>query len=202
MCKILSQKIKIQLGPERGQGKEGMTFGGLYPVTQNVGPGGQETAQLAMDGCTTRVLYLTLLPPYVSKADLEVPIPKYFQLEQSSVVKERQQKLAEILSRMEVTQEVKGHCQAQRLCPEDPYWPRRTTSPCVLWCLPNLDASPSRHLLCSLLYPESSRNAQDAGRNLGANHGACTAGPAPSCLHARDSERGGPGSEGLGGHRA
>lgn len=35
------------------------------------------------------------------KADLEVPIPKYFLLEQSSIMRERGLMLAEILSRME-----------------------------------------------------------------------------------------------------
>lgn len=42
------------------------------------------------------------------KADLEVPIPKYFQLEQSSAMKARQQMLAEILTRLEplISQEV------------------------------------------------------------------------------------------------
>lgn len=47
-------------------------------------------------------------PHIVLKADLEVPIPKYFQLEQSSAMKARQQMLADILSRLEplMSQEV------------------------------------------------------------------------------------------------
>uniref|UniRef100_H0V7Z7 IQ motif containing with AAA domain 1 like n=1 Tax=Cavia porcellus TaxID=10141 RepID=H0V7Z7_CAVPO len=58
-----------------------------------------------VDLCETHCLEHVLQDLMLTPADLEVPIPKYFQLEQSSVVKERQQKLAEILSRMEVTQE-------------------------------------------------------------------------------------------------
>lgn len=40
-------------------------------------------------------------PAIAPKADLEVPIPRYFLLEQSSILKERELMLAEILSRME-----------------------------------------------------------------------------------------------------
>ncbi|XP_052577466.1 IQ and AAA domain-containing protein 1-like [Peromyscus californicus insignis] len=47
--------------------------------------------------CLDRVLQDLKLTP----ADLEVPIPKYFQLEQSSAMKARQQMLAQILSRLE-----------------------------------------------------------------------------------------------------
>uniref|UniRef100_A0A8D2B073 IQ motif containing with AAA domain 1 like n=1 Tax=Sciurus vulgaris TaxID=55149 RepID=A0A8D2B073_SCIVU len=47
--------------------------------------------------CLDRVLHDLKLTP----ADLEVPIPKYFQLEQSAAMKERKLILAEILSRME-----------------------------------------------------------------------------------------------------
>lgn len=60
-------------------------------------------------------------PPIVLKADLEVPIPKYFQLEQSSAVKARQQMLADILNRLEplVSQEVMLlESLAQNLSPE------------------------------------------------------------------------------------
>lgn len=51
---------------------------------------------------------LILLLPTALKADLEVPIPRYFQLEQSSAMKARQQMLAEILARLEplISQEV------------------------------------------------------------------------------------------------
>ena len=34
------------------------------------------------------------------KADLEVPIPKYFELERSSILKEREHMLTELLSRL------------------------------------------------------------------------------------------------------
>ncbi|KAF7461981.1 Hypothetical predicted protein [Marmota monax] len=58
--------------------------------------------------CLDRVLQdlkltpVRALPPQARwEADLEVPIPKYFQLEQSAAMKERKLILAEILSRME-----------------------------------------------------------------------------------------------------
>ncbi|XP_012589319.1 PREDICTED: IQ and AAA domain-containing protein 1-like [Condylura cristata] len=55
-------------------------------------------ADLCETHCLDRVLQdLTLTP----KADLEVPIPKYFLLEQPKILKERGLMLAEILSRME-----------------------------------------------------------------------------------------------------
>lgn len=41
------------------------------------------------------------IPHIAPKADLEVPVPKYFQLEYSSIQQERELMLAEILSRME-----------------------------------------------------------------------------------------------------
>ncbi|KAK7821856.1 hypothetical protein U0070_004820 [Myodes glareolus] len=47
--------------------------------------------------CLDRVLQDLKLTP----ADLEVPIPRYFQLEQTSAMKARQQMLAEILARLE-----------------------------------------------------------------------------------------------------
>ncbi|KAG8506149.1 IQ and AAA domain-containing protein 1-like, partial [Galemys pyrenaicus] len=54
-------------------------------------------ADLCETHCLDRVLQdLTLTP-----ADLEVPIPKYFQLEQPKILRERGLMLAEILSRME-----------------------------------------------------------------------------------------------------
>ncbi|KAM6168178.1 IQ and AAA domain-containing protein 1-like [Erethizon dorsatum] len=58
-----------------------------------------------VDLCETHCLDRVLQDLMLTPADLEVPILKYFQLEQSSVVKEWQQKLAEILSRMTMTQE-------------------------------------------------------------------------------------------------
>ncbi|XP_008592975.1 PREDICTED: putative IQ and AAA domain-containing protein 1-like [Galeopterus variegatus] len=54
-------------------------------------------ADLCESHCLDRVLHDLKLTP----ADLEVPIPKYFLLEQSSTMKERGLMLAEILSRME-----------------------------------------------------------------------------------------------------
>ncbi|XP_045876049.1 IQ and AAA domain-containing protein 1-like [Meles meles] len=60
-------------------------------------------ADLSEYHCLDRVLQDLKLTP----ADLEVPIPKYFLLEQSTVLKERELMLAEILSRMKpVTSEV------------------------------------------------------------------------------------------------
>ena len=41
------------------------------------------------------------LPHVAPKADLEVPVPKYFQLERSSVLRERGHMLADLLSRLE-----------------------------------------------------------------------------------------------------
>ncbi|XP_033620347.1 IQ and AAA domain-containing protein 1-like [Fukomys damarensis] len=58
-----------------------------------------------VDLCETHCLDHVLQDLGLTPADLEVPIPKYFQLEQSSTVKEWQQKLAEILSRTAVIQE-------------------------------------------------------------------------------------------------
>ncbi|XP_013360027.1 PREDICTED: IQ and AAA domain-containing protein 1-like [Chinchilla lanigera] len=60
---------------------------------------------VCVDLCETHCLDRVLQDLALTPADLEVPIPKYFQLEQPSTVKEWHQKLAEILSRMEVTQE-------------------------------------------------------------------------------------------------
>uniref|UniRef100_A0A452SB12 IQ and AAA domain-containing protein 1-like n=1 Tax=Ursus americanus TaxID=9643 RepID=A0A452SB12_URSAM len=54
-------------------------------------------ADLSEYHCLDRVLQDLKLTP----ADLEVPIPKYFLLEQSTILKERELMLAEILSRME-----------------------------------------------------------------------------------------------------
>ncbi|ELK05168.1 IQ and AAA domain-containing protein 1-like protein [Pteropus alecto] len=54
-------------------------------------------ADLCENHCLDHVLHDLKLTP----ADLEVPIPKYFQLEQSSILRERGQILAEILSKME-----------------------------------------------------------------------------------------------------
>uniref|UniRef100_M3YBN5 IQ and AAA domain-containing protein 1-like n=1 Tax=Mustela putorius furo TaxID=9669 RepID=M3YBN5_MUSPF len=60
-------------------------------------------ADLSEYHCLDRVLQDLKLTP----ADLEVPIPKYFLLEQSTVLKERELMLAEILTRMKpVTSEV------------------------------------------------------------------------------------------------
>ncbi|XP_036086113.1 IQ and AAA domain-containing protein 1-like [Rousettus aegyptiacus] len=54
-------------------------------------------ADLSESPCLDHVLHDLKLTP----ADLEVPIPKYFQLEQSSILRERGLMLAEILSKME-----------------------------------------------------------------------------------------------------
>uniref|UniRef100_A0A8C6HCC8 IQ motif containing with AAA domain 1 like n=1 Tax=Mus spicilegus TaxID=10103 RepID=A0A8C6HCC8_MUSSI len=54
-----------------------------------------------VDLCETHCLDRVLQDLKLTPADLEVPIPKYFQLEQSSAVKARQQMLADILSRLE-----------------------------------------------------------------------------------------------------
>uniref|UniRef100_A0A8D1KMR5 IQ and AAA domain-containing protein 1-like n=1 Tax=Sus scrofa TaxID=9823 RepID=A0A8D1KMR5_PIG len=51
-----------------------------------------------VDLCETHCLDQLLHDLKLTPADLEVPIPKYFLLEQSSVLKEREQMLAEILS--------------------------------------------------------------------------------------------------------
>lgn len=47
------------------------------------------------------IFILISLSPVAPKADLEVPIPKYFQLARSSVLREREHMLAELLSRRE-----------------------------------------------------------------------------------------------------
>ncbi|XP_028630587.1 IQ and AAA domain-containing protein 1-like isoform X2 [Grammomys surdaster] len=54
-----------------------------------------------VDLCETHCLDRVLQDLKLTPADLEVPIPKYFQLEQSSAMKARQQMLAEILNRLE-----------------------------------------------------------------------------------------------------
>ncbi|XP_017657188.1 IQ and AAA domain-containing protein 1-like [Nannospalax galili] len=54
-----------------------------------------------VDLCETHCLDRVLQDLKLTPADLEVPIPKYFKLEQSSTIKGRQQMLAEILSRLE-----------------------------------------------------------------------------------------------------
>ncbi|XP_057647197.1 IQ and AAA domain-containing protein 1-like [Chionomys nivalis] len=54
-----------------------------------------------VDLCETHCLDRVLQDLNLTPADLEVPIPKYFQLEQSSAMKARQQMLAEILARLE-----------------------------------------------------------------------------------------------------
>ncbi|XP_034375309.1 IQ and AAA domain-containing protein 1-like [Arvicanthis niloticus] len=54
-----------------------------------------------VDLCETHCLDRVLQDLKLTPADLEVPIPKYFQLEQSSAMKARQQMLAEILTRLE-----------------------------------------------------------------------------------------------------
>ncbi|XP_028735297.1 IQ and AAA domain-containing protein 1-like [Peromyscus leucopus] len=54
-----------------------------------------------VDLCETHCLDRVLQDLKLTPADLEVPIPKYFQLEQSSTMKARQQMLAQILSRLE-----------------------------------------------------------------------------------------------------
>ncbi|GAB1289471.1 IQ and AAA domain-containing protein 1-like [Apodemus speciosus] len=54
-----------------------------------------------VDLCETHCLDRVLQDLKLTPADLEVPIPKYFQLEQSSAMKARQQMLAEILARLE-----------------------------------------------------------------------------------------------------
>uniref|UniRef100_A0A8C0W734 ATPase AAA-type core domain-containing protein n=1 Tax=Castor canadensis TaxID=51338 RepID=A0A8C0W734_CASCN len=54
-----------------------------------------------VDLCETHCLDRVLQDLKMTPANLEVPIPKYFQLEQSSAVKEREVMLAEILSRLE-----------------------------------------------------------------------------------------------------
>ncbi|XP_019510904.1 PREDICTED: IQ and AAA domain-containing protein 1-like, partial [Hipposideros armiger] len=53
-----------------------------------------------VDLCETHCLDRVLQDLTLTPADLEVPIPKYFVLEQSSVLRERELMLAEILSRM------------------------------------------------------------------------------------------------------
>uniref|UniRef100_A0A8C9UUD4 IQ motif containing with AAA domain 1 like n=1 Tax=Spermophilus dauricus TaxID=99837 RepID=A0A8C9UUD4_SPEDA len=57
-----------------------------------------------VDLCETHCLDRVLQDLKLTPADLEVPIPKYFQLEQSAAMKERKLILAEILSRMEPEQ--------------------------------------------------------------------------------------------------
>ncbi|XP_003501340.1 IQ and AAA domain-containing protein 1-like [Cricetulus griseus] len=54
-----------------------------------------------VDFCEIHCLDQVLQDLKLTPADLEVPIPKYFQLEQSSAMKARQQMLADILSRLE-----------------------------------------------------------------------------------------------------
>ncbi|XP_075811635.1 IQ and AAA domain-containing protein 1-like [Microtus pennsylvanicus] len=54
-----------------------------------------------VDMCETHCLDRVLQDLNLTPADLEVPIPKYFQLEQSGAMKARQQMLAEILARLE-----------------------------------------------------------------------------------------------------
>ncbi|XP_052028981.1 IQ and AAA domain-containing protein 1-like [Apodemus sylvaticus] len=54
-----------------------------------------------VDLCETHCLDRVLQDLKLTPADLEVPIPKYFQLEQSSAMRARQQMLAEILARLE-----------------------------------------------------------------------------------------------------
>ncbi|EDL03111.1 RIKEN cDNA 4931409K22, isoform CRA_a [Mus musculus] len=54
-----------------------------------------------VDLCETHCLDRVLQDLKLTPVDLEVPIPKYFQLEQSSAVKARQQMLADILNRLE-----------------------------------------------------------------------------------------------------
>uniref|UniRef100_A0A8C0W842 ATPase AAA-type core domain-containing protein n=1 Tax=Castor canadensis TaxID=51338 RepID=A0A8C0W842_CASCN len=54
-----------------------------------------------VDLCETHCLDRVLQDLKMTPANLEVPIPKYFQLEQSSAVKEREVMLAEILSRLD-----------------------------------------------------------------------------------------------------
>ncbi|XP_058430353.1 IQ and AAA domain-containing protein 1-like [Marmota monax] len=54
-----------------------------------------------VDLCETHCLDRVLQDLKLTPADLEVPIPKYFQLEQYAAMKERKLILAEILSRME-----------------------------------------------------------------------------------------------------
>uniref|UniRef100_A0A8C5KFY0 IQ motif containing with AAA domain 1 like n=1 Tax=Jaculus jaculus TaxID=51337 RepID=A0A8C5KFY0_JACJA len=53
-----------------------------------------------VDLCETHCLDRVLQDLKLTPADLEVPIPKYFKLEQSAAVKERELVLAEILSRL------------------------------------------------------------------------------------------------------
>nr|Q6AXQ7.2 RecName: Full=IQ and AAA domain-containing protein 1-like; AltName: Full=Protein IQCA1P1 [Rattus norvegicus] len=54
-----------------------------------------------VDLCETHCLDRVLQELKLTPVDLEVPIPKYFQLEQTSTMKARQQMLAEILARLE-----------------------------------------------------------------------------------------------------
>uniref|UniRef100_A0A8C0I0B8 IQ motif containing with AAA domain 1 like n=1 Tax=Balaenoptera musculus TaxID=9771 RepID=A0A8C0I0B8_BALMU len=54
-----------------------------------------------VDLCETPCLDQVLQDLKLSPADLEVPIPKYFQLERSSVLRERGHMLADLLSRLE-----------------------------------------------------------------------------------------------------
>ncbi|XP_007469932.1 PREDICTED: IQ and AAA domain-containing protein 1-like [Lipotes vexillifer] len=70
-----------------------------------------------MDLCETHCLDQALQDLKLTPADLEVPIPKYFQLEQSNVLREREHMLAELLSRREpvFAEEVwKGYQQRKR----------------------------------------------------------------------------------------
>nr|XP_020017181.1 IQ and AAA domain-containing protein 1-like [Castor canadensis] len=61
-----------------------------------------------VDLCETHCLDRVLQDLKMTPANLEVPIPKYFQLEQSSAVKEREVMLAEILSRLEPVSSQEG----------------------------------------------------------------------------------------------
>ncbi|XP_023568510.1 IQ and AAA domain-containing protein 1-like [Octodon degus] len=58
-----------------------------------------------VDLCETHCLYRVLQDLMLTPADLEVPIPRYFRLEQPSAVKEWQQKLADILARTVMIEE-------------------------------------------------------------------------------------------------
>ena len=53
-------------------------------------------------------VYSQLSSCVAPKADLEVPIPRYFELERSSILKEREHMLVELLSRLqpEISEEV------------------------------------------------------------------------------------------------